>query len=51
MALTGIIGLLLAIWGPINEIIANVPQLQSNSVVHMIVNVIGSLLGAFKPKA
>lgn len=38
----------LAAWGPVNEIIANIPQLNSNSVVHGIVNVLGAVIGAFK---
>lgn len=50
MTITGILAILLAAWGPVNEIIANVPALKSNSALHMVLNVIGSLIGAIKPK-
>lgn len=43
--------IVLACWGPLNEIIANVPQLKSNSIVHAIVSVLNAIIGALKAPA
>ncbi len=51
MTLAAILSLFVTIWGPLNEIIANVPALKSNSVIHMVVNVINSIISTIKPKA
>lgn len=42
---------LLAVWGPLNEVIANIPALNSNSVLHGIVNVLNAIMGALKVPA
>lgn len=41
----------LACWGPLNEIIANIPALNSNSVLHGVVTVLNSIFGALKSPA